>query len=58
MGDRVPGEPGDRVGYLLGLTRFKCPVRIDFGPELPRNAIGKIQKQVLRSCYVTRANAS
>jgi non-ribosomal peptide synthetase component E (peptide arylation enzyme) len=54
----VPGEPGDRVGYLLGLTRFKCPVRIDFGPELPRNAIGKIQKQVLRSCYVTRANAS
>ena len=34
-----------------GLTRFKCPVRIDFEPELPRNAIGKIQKGVLRSRY-------
>ncbi len=32
-----------------GLTRFKCPARIDFVPELPRNAIGKIQKGLLRS---------
>jgi acyl-coenzyme A synthetase/AMP-(fatty) acid ligase len=28
-----------------------APVRIDFEPELPRNAIGKIQKQELRSRY-------
>ena len=28
------------------------PFRIDVEPELPRNAIGKIQKQVLRSRYV------
>jgi acyl-CoA synthetase (AMP-forming)/AMP-acid ligase II len=34
-----------------GLTRFKCPVRIDFEPELLRNTIGKIQKQKLRSGY-------
>ena len=27
-----------------GLSRFKCPVRIDLEPELPRNAIGKIAR--------------
>jgi acyl-CoA synthetase (AMP-forming)/AMP-acid ligase II len=34
-----------------GLTRFKCPARIDVVPELPRNAIGKIQKGALRAQY-------
>ena len=38
-----------------GLTRFKCPVRVDLVPELPRNAIGKIQKGVLRAQYAARA---
>jgi len=39
------------AGLASGLTRFKCPARIDFVPELPRNAIGKIQKGVLRARY-------
>jgi fatty-acyl-CoA synthase len=34
-----------------GLARFKCPTRIEFVAELPRNAIGKIQKGVLRERY-------
>lgn len=30
------------------LAHFKCPTRIDFVPELPRNATGKVLKTVLR----------
>ncbi|MBJ01935.1 MAG: hypothetical protein CMK00_03595 [Planctomycetes bacterium] len=31
------------------LARFKCPTRVSFVAELPRNAAGKIQKQILRA---------
>jgi acyl-CoA synthetase (AMP-forming)/AMP-acid ligase II len=34
-----------------GLARFKCPTLVDFVAELPRNAIGKIQKGLLRERY-------
>lgn len=34
-----------------GLTRFKTPTQIRFIEELPRNAVGKIQKGVLRERY-------
>jgi acyl-CoA synthetase (AMP-forming)/AMP-acid ligase II len=51
-GERATAEQLRAAALASGLTRFKCPVRIDFEPELPRNAIGKIQKQVLRSRYV------
>jgi acyl-CoA synthetase (AMP-forming)/AMP-acid ligase II len=54
-GERATAEELRTAALASGLTRFKCPVRIDFEPELPRNAIGKIQKQVLRSRYVTPA---
>ena len=33
------------------LARFKQPRRVMFVPELPRNAMGKIQKQALRETY-------
>ena len=51
--DRGSGASAEeiRAAVASGLTRFKCPVRIDLEPELPRNAIGKIQKGVLRSRY-------
>lgn len=34
-----------------GLTRFKTPTQVHFIEELPRNAVGKIQKGVLRDRY-------
>ena len=33
------------------LASFKAPKRIFFVPELPRNALGKVQKNVLRESY-------
>jgi fatty-acyl-CoA synthase len=30
------------------LAHFKCPQRIQFVPELPKTATGKVQKYVLR----------
>ncbi len=50
-GEQASAEQIRAAALASGLTRFKCPVRIDFEPELPRNAIGKIQKQKLRSRY-------
>jgi fatty-acyl-CoA synthase len=33
------------------LAHFKCPTKIDFIPELPRTATGKLQKFKLRETY-------
>jgi len=33
------------------LAGYKCPKRILFAAELPRNAMGKVQKSVLRGQY-------
>jgi malonyl-CoA/methylmalonyl-CoA synthetase len=33
------------------LARYKCPKRILFVTELPRNTMGKVQKNVLRNTY-------
>jgi acyl-CoA synthetase (AMP-forming)/AMP-acid ligase II len=52
-GQQATAEQIRAAALASGLTRFKCPVRIDFEPELPRNAIGKIQKQKLRSRYTS-----
>ena len=35
----------------LGLARFKHPKRLVFVSDLPRNAMGKVQKAVLRQTY-------
>jgi len=44
------------VDELLGFCRdrlahFKCPTSVDFLPELPRTATGKLQKFKLREPY-------
>jgi malonyl-CoA/methylmalonyl-CoA synthetase len=39
----------DVIGALEGrLARFKLPKRVIFADELPRNSMGKVQKNVLR----------
>ncbi|WP_036266842.1 malonyl-CoA synthase [Methylobacterium sp. 10] len=46
-----PDAPGEReiLSILEGrLARFKCPKRVLFADELPRNAMGKVQKNLLR----------
>ena len=44
-----------QAALASGLARFKAPSWIDIVPELPRNAIGKIQKGVLRERYASSA---
>jgi acyl-CoA synthetase (AMP-forming)/AMP-acid ligase II len=34
-----------------GLARFKCPTKVEFRPEIPRNAAGKVVKRALREPY-------
>ena len=36
---------------LKSLAKFKCPVRYIWLNELPRNAMGKVQKKVLKEKY-------
>ena len=38
----------------LNLASYKCPKRIIIVDELPRNAMGKVQKNVLRQTYGVR----
>ncbi|MDT0301702.1 acyl-CoA synthetase [Streptomonospora wellingtoniae] len=49
----VPGrrpEPADLRGFLAErLARYKIPAAFSLGGELPRNAVGKIDKRSLRS---------
>lgn len=43
---------GDILSALEGrLAKFKQPKRVFFVDELPRNAMGKVQKNVLRETY-------
>jgi malonyl-CoA/methylmalonyl-CoA synthetase len=35
------------------LAGYKCPKRILFTAELPRNAMGKVQKQALRERFAS-----
>jgi malonyl-CoA/methylmalonyl-CoA synthetase len=53
----VPRDPGFSDGDALGaalagrLARFKQPRRYAFVAELPRNAMGKVQKSALRALF-------
>jgi long-chain acyl-CoA synthetase len=40
------------IGYCRDrIAHFKCPRTVDFVPELPRSATGKLYKRVLRDAY-------
>lgn len=45
------GEDEVRAALAAELAKFKQPKRVFFVPELPRNAMGKIQKVDLRADY-------
>lgn len=48
----VACDPSTIVGSLEGrLARFKLPKRVEFVDELPRNTMGKVQKNVLREQF-------
>ncbi len=50
-GERIETEPRI-IEQLAGrLAKFKCPKRIFIVDELPRNAMGKVQKAELRARY-------
>ena len=52
---REEGAALDEAGVMAGLSerlaRFKQPKRVIFVDELPRNTMGKVQKNVLRDSY-------
>jgi malonyl-CoA/methylmalonyl-CoA synthetase len=50
-GDASLGEAAVMAGVRDKLARFKQPKRVLFVPELPRNAMGKVQKKELRETY-------
>jgi malonyl-CoA/methylmalonyl-CoA synthetase len=52
----VPGEGAPDEAAILAhlegrLAKFKCPKRVLFAAELPRNAMGKVQKNLLRDAH-------
>ena len=48
-----PGQAVDAAGLIAALKAriagFKVPKQVDVVPELPRNAMGKVQKNLLRA---------
>jgi malonyl-CoA/methylmalonyl-CoA synthetase len=55
----VPLQAPDLLSQLKGLVaRFKVPKRCYVVDELPRNAMGKVQKNVLRARYTPPADAT
>jgi len=52
---REKGASIDEAAVMAGLSerlaRFKQPKRVIFVDELPRNTMGKVQKNVLRDSY-------
>ncbi len=50
--DAGPALEADIIGYCrLHLAHLKCPKSVDFEPELPRHATGKLYKRLLRDRY-------
>jgi malonyl-CoA/methylmalonyl-CoA synthetase len=54
-------EKSVQEGLAAQLAKFKLPKRVIFVEDLPRNAMGKVQKSILRETYkdlfVSRADA-
>jgi malonyl-CoA/methylmalonyl-CoA synthetase len=56
---RKPGSPGPAEKEVIAalkarLANFKVPKHVYFVEELPRNAMGKVQKNVLRDRFTPR----
>ena len=49
--DAVPDEDAILAGVAAGLARFKHPRKVVVMEELPRNSMGKVQKNALREAY-------
>jgi len=49
--DNAPTEAGLIAALKAEIANFKVPKRVHFVTELPRNAMGKVQKNVLRQRY-------
>jgi acyl-CoA synthetase (AMP-forming)/AMP-acid ligase II len=50
--DGAEADADDLIGYARErLAHFKCPSRVEFVAELPRNATGKVLKTTLRKDY-------
>jgi len=47
-GEGAPDEAGILSALEWRLARYKCPKRVIFAEDLPRNAMGKVQKNLLR----------
>ena len=50
-GEQGLTEPGVIAALKLQLANFKLPKRVYFADDLPRNAMGKVQKSELRKRY-------
>src|SRR3954465_9438076 len=50
-GAGCPDEAGVQAALKDRLARFKCPKRVLFVDELPRNTMGKVQKNLLREAH-------
>ncbi|SDO18807.1 malonyl-CoA/methylmalonyl-CoA synthetase [Methylobacterium phyllostachyos] len=50
-GPGCPDEAGVQAALENRLARFKCPKRVLFVDELPRNTMGKVQKNLLREAH-------
>jgi malonyl-CoA/methylmalonyl-CoA synthetase len=50
-GAGCPDEAGVQAALEDRLARFKCPKRVLFVDELPRNTMGKVQKNLLREAH-------
>ncbi|MGY1687755.1 MULTISPECIES: acyl-CoA synthetase [unclassified Geodermatophilus] len=52
LADGAEADAEGLLGYARErLAHFKCPTRVEFVPELPRNATGKVLKTTLRKEY-------
>ncbi|GJE73787.1 malonate--CoA ligase [Methylorubrum suomiense] len=50
-GENAPDEAGILAALEERLAKYKCPKRVLFADDLPRNAMGKVQKNVLRESH-------